>query len=587
MARYTDEKHALIVLALLKKHGIRKVIASPGTTNIALVASMQGDPDFEMHSAPDERSAAYIACGLSAESKQPVVLTCTGATASLNYLPGLTEAFYRKLPVLAITSTQPTSRVGHHVAQVIDRSVLPRDAIKLSLNLPIVKDADDYWECEVKVNRAILELSRRGGGPVHLNLPTVYSDSFALGELPDIRQIRRFTLEDSLPRLPVGKVAIFVGSHRGMSAKDVAAIDEFCTANDAVVFCDHTSSYRGKYRLIYSLVAGQKVDLAAHQPDLLIHIGEVTGDYYSMKLCGKEVWRVNPDGEVRDTFRKLTAVFEMPEAAFFQHYAKRAQSAGSQYQAFCARQLELIYNEVPDLPFSNPWIAQRMAPLLPPGSMIHFGILNSLRAWNFFELPESVESASNVGGFGIDGCVSSLLGASLANPKRIYFGVIGDLATFYDLNALGNRHLGSNFRLLLVNNGRGTEFRQSVHRAAQFGESADTYIAAAGHYGNKSRLLMKHYSEDLGFEYCSAASKSEFEAVYKRFVTPTLTDRPMLFEVFTDTQDESDALEQLLGIWREVASPDSVDGISRLKQFAKQAVGGRGVRILKAIAGKE
>ena len=58
---YTSEKNTQIVLALLKAHGIKKVIASPGTTNIRLVASMQQDSWFEMYSAADERSAAYIA----------------------------------------------------------------------------------------------------------------------------------------------------------------------------------------------------------------------------------------------------------------------------------------------------------------------------------------------------------------------------------------------------------------------------------------------------------------------------------------------------------------------------------------------
>lgn len=79
---YTSERNVQIVLALLKAHGIRKVIASPGTTNITLVASMQQDPFFEMYSSVDERSAAYMACGLAAESGEPVVLSCTGATAS-------------------------------------------------------------------------------------------------------------------------------------------------------------------------------------------------------------------------------------------------------------------------------------------------------------------------------------------------------------------------------------------------------------------------------------------------------------------------------------------------------------------------
>ena len=113
---YTNEKNVQIVLALLKAHNIRKVVASPGATNITVVASMQQDPWFEMYSSVDERSAAYIACGLAEESGEPVVLSCTGATASRNYEPGMTEAYYRKLPILALTSTQNTNRIGHLIA---------------------------------------------------------------------------------------------------------------------------------------------------------------------------------------------------------------------------------------------------------------------------------------------------------------------------------------------------------------------------------------------------------------------------------------------------------------------------------------
>ncbi len=82
-------------------------------------------------------------------------------------------------------------------------------------------------------------------------------------------------------------------------------------------FCDHTSNYKGKYRVLYSLAACQKMhDLTASRPDILIHIGEITGDYYSPRIFQKEVWRVSDDGEIRDTFSKLRYVFEMPEKTF-------------------------------------------------------------------------------------------------------------------------------------------------------------------------------------------------------------------------------------------------------------------------------
>ena len=103
-----------------------------------------------------------MACGLAAESGEPVVLSCTGATASRNYLPGLTEAFYRKLPVLAITSTQYEGRVGHHIPQVIDRSRPLNDIVHVSVSLPAVRDEEEAWSCEINANKAILVVQETG-----------------------------------------------------------------------------------------------------------------------------------------------------------------------------------------------------------------------------------------------------------------------------------------------------------------------------------------------------------------------------------------------------------------------------------------
>ncbi|MGK6352533.1 thiamine pyrophosphate-binding protein [Parapedobacter sp. DT-150] len=572
---YTDESNALIVVALLKEHGIRKVIASPGSTNVAIVANVQNDPYFEVYSSADERSAAYIACGLAAESGEPVVISCTGATSSRNYLPGMTEAYYRKLPVLAITSSQIFSKVGHHVAQVIDRSVVPRDAAKLSIALPVVKDEDDAWECEIKVNRAILELKRHGGGPVHINIPTTYVRTFNTRELPKVRVIDRITETGNFPQLPQGKIAVFVGSHSHWTKEHTEVLDKFCASNDAVVFCDHTSNYKGKYRLLYSLAASQKmVDSAITNSDVLIYIGEITGDYFSMRVGKKQVWRVSEDGELRDTFRKLRYVFEMPEQTFFKHYTKSGNQTADSYLTACKNLLNTLYGKIPELPFSNIWFASKMAHRIPEGSRIHFGILNSLRSWNFFELPDSVLSASNVGGFGIDGNVSSLIGASFADRNKLYFGVIGDLAFFYDMNVIGNRHVGNNLRILVVNNGKGTEFRLGgVHPVFERDEYADEYISAAGHYGNKSSELVKHYAQDLGFEYLSAANKQEFEQVYERFITPEITKLPILFEVFTNSSEENQALESMLNIEENLKV--------KAKQVARKMLGNSAVNILK------
>lgn len=544
MTRYTDERHAQIVIRLLKAHGIRHVIASPGTTNMAFVGSIQTDPFFKVYSSVDERSAAYMACGMAAELGEPVVLSCTGATASRNYMPGLTEAFYRKLPVLALTSAQASSRVGQHVAQVIDRTAMPKDVVKLSVHLPVVKDDDDVWDCELKVNRAILELKRHGGGPAHINLPTVYSRNFAQATLPEYRVIERWTPSDARPALK-GRVAVFVGAHKPWSAEETEALERFCEVNDAAVFCDHTSSYRGKYRLLPAILGAQQgFNLSQFAPDVLIHIGEISGDYFTNAIMGREVWRVSPDGEIRDTFRKLRHVFDMPERDFFRAYSEGEGKNPAYYETVRAG-IEALREKVPDLPLSNIWLASQLAHRIPAGSLIHFAILNSLRAWDFYDLPPGVSSASNVGGFGIDGCTSSLIGASLASPGKLCFLVTGDLAFFYDMNVLGNRHLGANVRILLVNNGKGTEFTQYGHNGAAYGQEANHFVAADGHFGRQSPDLVRGYAQALGMEYHAITDPGDCPEVFARFVSPEPRDKPMLVEVFVSAEDESFALETM------------------------------------------
>lgn len=566
---YSAERNVQILVALLKAHGIRYVIASPGTTNINFVASVQSDSFFKVFSSVDERSAAYLACGIASESGEPVVLTCTGATASRNYISGLTEAHYRKLPVLAVTSTQNPIKVGHLVPQVIDRSSQQADTVVESIHLAMVRTKDEEWNCEIKANKALLALSRHGGGPVHINLETGYNQDFSLRELPPVRHIPRIMPHDDFPELPAGaKIGIFVGAHQPFSKELTDAVDAFCAAHDAVVFCDLTSGYHGQYEFHPALVASQfNWGKEPIRPNLMIHIGEVSGDYSMDVVIPDMLWRVSPDGELRDRFKCLAAVFEMEEVTFFSHYAADGQPPRTGYLETCRKHHQEALAALPELPFSNVWIAQQSASRVPAGSTLHVGILNSLRCWNYFDLPAGVTSACNVGGFGIDGDVSTLIGASLVNPDKLYFAVVGDLAFFYDLNVLGNRHVGRNVRIMLINNGRGTEFHNSDHPAARFGEDGDPFMAAAGHFGNKSPELVKHYAQDLGYEYLCAGNKEEYLAACDRFFSAQALERPVVFEVFTDSDDESDAIRLL----RTAMS----DGTGTLKQVARNLLGSK------------
>lgn len=582
---YTVNKNALVLISLLKQYGIKKVIASPGTVNVPFVASIQQDDFFEVYSCVDERSAAYMACGLASESGEPVVITCTGATASRNYLPALTEAYYRKLPVIAVTGTDRIENVGHLMPQSIDRSQIQKDVAVCSVFLNQIRTDEQMWKCVVDANKALINATRRGGAPVHINLEInngyfFKRNMFPVEELPKAKKISYYDSLDDSPAIPNGKVAIFVGSHVPFTEAETNAIDYFCTKYGSVVFCDHTSNYHGKYRVLTGLIGQQENAVSKVVPDMLIHIGQISGDYASMGLagCAKSVWRVAPDGELHDTFKKLDCLFAVEEQKFFEYYSAQKQNGeNNSYLAECQEVYKKLYDKIPqELPFSNIWVAKRLYQELPQNSFIQLGILNSLRSWNLFDSKSLVGESCNTGGFGIDGGVSSFIGASLAKKADYYYCVTGDLAFFYDMNVLGNRYIDNNVRLMVVNNGVGVEFK-FYHHQSDFLD-VDKYIGAAGHFGNKSHELLKHYSEDLGFEYLSASNKEEFEKVYSRFVSEK-KDKPILFEVFTNASDDDKALYMINHLQGATLK-------QAVKQEIKSMVGPSAIKVIKSIMKK-
>lgn len=545
---YSSERAVQIIIFLLKEHGIKRIIASPGATNVTFVASVQNDPFFTVYSCIDERSAAYMACGMASQTGEPVVLSCTGATSSRNYLPGLTEAYYSNLPVLAITSMMNPNVVGHLVAQSTDRSNPPKDAIKRSYHLPFVSNSDEEWEVTHKVNEALLELRRNGGGPVHLRLTTKYVKDYSVTEIPPVRVVKRFYAGEKLPELK-GSVAIFVGSHAVWNEDLTNAVEQFCQKYGSVVFCDKTSNYYGAHRVDYSLVAAQKYGVESIAPNTLIHIGGMSGDYYTCsKLCSKEVWRIDSDGEIKDRFRKLTGVFEMSEKKFFDYYVQNGSKTCFDVLEKYTKQTYDLYNRLPELPFSNIWMASVLHDKLPDNSILYMSILNSLRAWNFFKIPNNVPCYSNVGGFGIDGMNSTILGAALVKPDNIVYGISGDLGFFYDLNVLGHRSFPNNIRILLINNGKGQEFKNYGHVGEFLGDMTDDYIAGAHHNGDMSPVLVKHFAEDLGFDYLASTNKESFLNTISLFTDPSPRQKPLIFEIFTDSVDETKALEAMCNI---------------------------------------
>lgn len=575
---YTVSKNVQITLALLKEHQIKYIILNPGATNMAFVRGVQNDPFFTCYSVVDERSAMYVAIGLYLQTGERIAINCTSAQATRNYIPGLTEAFYKHVPILAITTSKLPHQVGQEYMQGPNQTSLPIDAVKRTFACPYVTNEYDELHCCRMVNEAILELTHRTPGPIQLNLPMndIEIGKFTEPNLPKVKVINRYMYWDDWDlELDNKKIMLVIGEHRPFTERQKNAINAFCESHNVFIYTNHLSNFEAKYSLDANLLLSTfGVSFDSYKPDILLSIGGQTGDYpiFGKLASGNwssfEHWRIASDGDVVDTYNKLTKVFECPEELFFERLATDNQSDHSYYTQW--EELQETKKIPEDLPFSNAYLAQQLHKDLPKGSYLNLAILNSLRHWSYFPIDKSIVCYSNVSAFGIDGCTSVLIGESITT-EELCFLVTGDLAFFYDMNALGIRHIKNNVRILLVNNGCGAEFKNYISANSQFGEEGDVYVAAAGHNGSA-----KGWAEDAGFKYLKASSKEEFLQNKEEFLNKS--DKSIVFEVFTTYKDESDALKKILEY--------NKTGLSKTQDILRSVIGDKGVAIIKNVLKK-
>ena len=569
---YTIQENVRIVISLLKQYNIRHIVVSPGGTNIAISQAVQDDPFFKCYSIPDERSAMYFAIGLYLQTGEIIATSCTSAQATRNYVPGLTEAFYKHTPILAITTAKLERFQYQDYMQAPDQTSLPKDSVKATFDLPPVTDENTRIQCIHDARNAILELTHRNPGPVQLNLRIVdaQQSKFEKVELPVIREIRRYMAWDDWNdvNLTGKRVLVLVGEHRPFTEQQQKALEQFCESYNVAVYTNHFSNYHGKYAISGNLL----VSCGKFQkPDILITIGGQTGDYSIYgNLVGPssiEHWRVCEDGNVVDTYNKLTKIFECPDYYFFNRLISSEHVKHEYYEVLNQLNNSLIYDV--ELPFSNLYAAQQLYNEIPQNSIMNFAILNSIRCWSYFPLDKTIQGYANIAAFGIDGCNSMLFGESM-NTDELCFIVTGDLAFFYDMNALGIRHLKNNVRILLVNNQGGAEFK-IMTRAWKENLHVGRFISAEGHNGNA-----EGWSKNCGFKYLKAHTKEEFLKVKKQFIGKS--DSPIVLEIFTDGDDEVIAMNELIN--RNI-TPEN-----KLKSVLSSILGDRGTQIVKNVLGK-
>jgi 2-succinyl-5-enolpyruvyl-6-hydroxy-3-cyclohexene-1-carboxylate synthase len=580
---YTILENARIVVALLKKHNIRQIVLSPGGSNIPIVQAVQQDPFFKCYSVVDERSAMYFAIGLYLKTGEVVATSCTTANATRNYIPGLTEAYYKRVPILAITMSKHPMYLSQEYMQCPIQTSLPVDCVKKSYSLPRITDENDRTMCVRLANEAILELTHHGTGPVQLNIEELDSETWDFdrnASLPDVRVIRRFNKVENGSELVGKKVMILIGEHRPFSEDEVKAIEAFCEAHNVFVYSNHISNYHGKYAFNANLLmAGmsQEVFNETVKPDVLITLGGITGDYaiYSRLISVakgiSEHWRVSEDGNVIDTYNQLTRVYECDTKTFFESWASNT-SLHNYYEKWDI--FEKRVNRNVKLPFSNFYAAQQLHDKIPANSYMNFAILNSLRSWLYFPIDSSIKCFSNVASFGIDGCMSTFLGESVVSDD-LCFLIIGDLSFYYDMNAIGIRHIKNNVRILIVNNNGGVEFKLGD---LQFKTDVGSFIAADDHFKNA-----EGWARTQGFKYIQAKNKEEFADHINEFISSS--EEPIIFEIFTNAEDEKKAGFTMVDSNRSVTLAEGAKG--QLKNTVKSIIGNENATKLKGIFEKK
>ena len=538
---YTDKKNILQLAALLRAHGIRRIVLCPGSRDIPLVQTFTHIPDFACYPVTDERSAGFFALGLALHDNAPAAVCCTSGSALLNLHPAVSEAYYQQVPLVVISADRPAAWIGQMDGQTLPQPEVFGGLVKKSVNLPDVRTEEDEWFCNRLINEALLETCHHGKGPVHINVPISEPFfQFPVTRLPEARVITRIqgwdpTLAERLRSF--GKRMVIAGQANPKQLSSSVAYTllykHFAWITETIgnpVVPEETIAHIDQ--LLYPMDEDAQ---EAMRPELLITFG---GHIISKRLKKflrrhppVEHWHVCADGEVTDLFQALTTVIEIEPSAFWEHIAEALTGIEPQYpKAWKAKQEAL---PAPTFGYSEMHAIGEVIRRLPARSILHLGNSSAVRYAQLFPLPAGVEVQSNRGVNGIEGSLSAAIGYAAASPDRLNFILIGDLSFFYDMNALWNPNYGNNVRILLLNNEGGEIFHALP--GLSLDEEAHHFVIGT------HRASGKAWAEDRGFGYLQAHNEDELQAALETFMQPA--PRPMLLEAFTDKTRDTQLLK--------------------------------------------
>lgn len=527
----------LELVALIKAHGIREVVLSPGSRNAPLSLSFAADPFFRCHSIVDERSAGYVALGMIQASRQPVVVCCTSGSALLNYGPAVAEAFYQKLPLIVVSADRTEAWIGQMDGQTIPQYQMFGALVKRSVHVPEVHSDEDLWHANRLINEALNAALMAGGGPVHLNMPIDEPMSdFSVQQLPVVRKITMIhpTEADAdgaallASAMVKAKRPMLVVGQRLPASDNLSELLEILSLRfGVVVLAEHLANVDHAIASFDAILEHNKMEA----PDLLITLG---GHVVSKRL--KQLLRAqkpdqhilfSDDLEAPDTYQALTCVLRQNPVAVLKktievllqkaaynnisfsglgsYYSQWTQAASA--LSFDSENMRQNYCE--HLPFSDLYAVGKFLELLPENASILVANSSSVRHVQAFPLPKNTRVYCNRGTNGIEGTLSTAFGMALVSDRPLYV-ILGDLAFFYDLNILTVKPFPKNLKVLLLNNGGGGIFDLLYEKQPK--EAYQSFVAA------EHTTQAVAWANAAGLEVVQANDKASIQAGLKRFM---------------------------------------------------------------------
>jgi len=441
---------ARVLVDELARGGVRDAVLSPGSRSAPLALALDADERIRLHVRIDERSAGFLALGLALTSRRPVAVVCTSGTAAANLHPAVLEASHAGVPVIVLTADRPPELRGTGANQTIAQPGLYGAAPRFAVDIGVPEErpgAVRYWRSLVA--RALAAAGdRRDPGPVHLNLPlreplvpdgdeSWIEPLTADGAGPRTRVLTERSggadLADLLGAAPPERGAVVVG-HGAVDPVAAAALAE---ALGWPLLSEPTGNAPcGRAAVAeYPLLLADDGFAGRHRPDAVVVVGKPGLSRSLLRWLDGAARHVvvDPRPDWADPLRRADLV--VPAVPTAPQRGTTEWSGSWRRASEAARAAIDAVLDADDVP-SEPRTARDLVAALPAGALLLAGSSRPIRDLEAYAAGwEGLAVIGNRGVSGIDGLVSTAIGAALAHGGPAY-ALLGDLALLHDHNGL-------------------------------------------------------------------------------------------------------------------------------------------------------